>query len=74
MEQMLANVLSAGQTGQIVNNKIFLAMLGTIPNHEYESKSVFNIIIHHDRLGRLIDSVSGWDLRGRRIDSSGVYF
>ena len=29
------------KTGQIVNNKIFLRMLGTIPNHEYEYESVF---------------------------------
>ena len=26
---------------EIVNNKIFLGMLGTIPNHEYEYLSVF---------------------------------
>ena len=32
----LSLTLFINKDGQIVNNKIFLGMLGTIPNHEYE--------------------------------------
>ena len=45
------------KTGQIVNNKIFLGRLGTIPNHEYES--VFTFIIHHNSAASLIACWAG---------------
>ena len=59
------------KNGQIVNNKIFFGMLGTIPNHECEYVFVFILVTC---LGGLIDSVSAWSLRGCRIECDPLVF